>query len=68
MYTHWTYYILTLQEVIKMDVDHIENLEKNLVVLYSYLCIEYIYALVLKGVFSKPSGNCIVVPNFCFLS
>ena len=40
MYTHWTYYILTLQEVIKMDVDHIENLEKNLVVLYSYLCSE----------------------------
>ena len=29
MYTHWTYYILTLQEVIKMDVDHIENLEKK---------------------------------------
>ena len=23
-----------------MDVDHIENLEKNLVVLYSYLCSE----------------------------
>ena len=22
----------------------------------------------LKGVFSKPSGKCIVVPNFCFLS
>ena len=22
----------------------------------------------LKGVFSKPSGDCIVVPNFCFLS
>ena len=22
----------------------------------------------LKGVFSKPSGNCIVVPNFCLLS
>ena len=21
-----------------------------------------------KGVFSKPSGKCIVVPNFCFLS
>ena len=22
----------------------------------------------MKGVFSKPSGNCIVVPNLCFLS
>ena len=21
-----------------------------------------------KGVFSKPSGDCIVAPNFCFLS
>ena len=24
--------------------------------------------VILKGVFSKPSGNCIVVPNFCLLS
>ena len=26
------------------------------------------YESQLKGVFSKPSGNCIVAPNLCFLS
>ena len=30
-----------------MDVDHIENLEKNLVVLYFYLCSEYVHLLYL---------------------
>ena len=28
----------------------------------------HITKFVLKGVYSKPSGKCIVVPNFCFLS
>ena len=43
----WYILGLTLQEVIKMDVDHIENLEKNLVVLYFYLCSEYVHLLYL---------------------
>ena len=31
-------------------------------------CVKCFAVHVLKGVFSKCSGNCIVVPNFCFLS
>ena len=40
MYTQWYILGLTLQEVIKMDVDHIENLEKtNTYVVSMYLLI-----------------------------
>ena len=57
-----------LQQFYKEEVSFDMNLLKEKTTFSIFSCRFLNPIKFFKGVFSKPSGNCIVSPNLCFLS
>ena len=53
--------------ILDSNVDNVQNLSPRIPQWFEIFS-EGEFVNSTKGVFSKPSGDCIVAPNFCFLS